>query len=85
MKDKDTKYLIKNKAKYVYKSRKGSIINVETVRQEVDQEVDKMTDTNGEINPYHDIIVNKVERDDTILSQMEHCSILSNMVSYSLI
>ena len=30
-----------------------------------------MDDSNGEINPYHEIITNKVEKDDTIISQME--------------
>ena len=38
--------------------------------------------TNGEINPYHEIIVKKEERDDTIISQMEQWSILSNVVNY---
>ena len=41
-----------------------------------------MHDTSGEINPNHKIIVNKAERDYTILSQMEQWPILSSMVNY---
>ena len=41
-----------------------------------------MDDTSGEINPYHEIVVNKAERDNTILSQMEKWSILSNVANY---
>ena len=40
-----------------------------------------MDDTNGEINPYHEIITNKVEKDDIIISQMEQWLILSNLVN----
>ena len=41
-----------------------------------------MDDANGKINPYHEIITNKAEKDDTIISQMEQWSILSNVVNY---
>ena len=60
----------------------GSVINIYTIKQEMDQKVDKMDDTSREINSYHEIIVNKAERDKTILSQMEQWSILSNVVNY---
>ena len=60
----------------------GSVINVDTTKQEIDQDVDKVDDTNGKINPYCEIIVNKAERDDTIISQMEEWLILSNIVNY---
>ena len=36
----------------------------------------------GEINPYHEIITNKVERDNTVISQMAQWSIPSNVVNY---
>ena len=32
----------------------------------MEQEIDKIDDTNGEINLYHNIIVNKAEKDDTL-------------------
>ena len=53
----------------------GSIINIDAIKQEMDQGIDRIDDTNGKINPHHEIIVNKAERDNTILSQMEQCSI----------
>ena len=41
-----------------------------------------MDDTNGEINPYHEIKTKKVEKGNTIISQMEQWLILSNVVNY---
>ena len=35
------------------------------------------------ISPYHEIILNKAERDNTILWQMEQWSVLSNMINYT--
>ena len=40
-----------------------------------------MDNTNGKINPYHEIITNKVEKDDAFISQMEQWLILSNVVN----
>ena len=48
----------------------------------MEQEIDMIDDSNREINLYHDIIVGKAERNDTILSQMEQWSVLSNMYNY---
>ena len=74
---------MESQAKYVYKKvEKGNLINVETVMQEMEQEIDRIDDTNGEINLCHENIVNKAEKDDTLLSQMEHWSILSNVDNY---
>ena len=41
-----------------------------------------MDDTNSEGNPYHEKITNTVEKDDTIISQMEQWLILGNIVNY---
>ena len=60
----------------------GSIVNIDSIKQEMDQDLDRLDDTSGAINPYHDIIVNNAERQDTMLSQMEQWSILNNVVSY---
>ena len=61
-----------DQARHVYKKvESGSVINIDTMKQEIDQEVHKIDNTDGKINPYHKIIVNKAERDDTIISQME--------------
>ena len=47
----------------------------------MEQEIDEIDDTNGEINLYHDIIINKAEKDNTLLSHMEQWSILSAVVN----
>ena len=48
----------------------------------MDQDIDKIDDTNDSINLYCEIIVNKAERDNTTVLQMEQWSILSNVVNY---
>ena len=35
-----------------------------------------------DINPYQNVVLNKVYREDTKTTQMEHWSILSDMVKY---
>ena len=48
-----------DQAKYVYKKEEsGSVINLDTIKQEMDQDIDKI-DANGKINQYHEIIINK--------------------------
>ena len=42
----------------------------------------KLDDTSGEVNPYRELIVNNAEKIETVLSQMEQWSILSNVVNY---
>ena len=64
--------LKKDQARHVYKKvESGSVFNIDIIKQEMDQDVDWIDDINDEINPYHKIIVNKAERDNTIPSQME--------------
>ena len=36
-----------------------------------------------EINPYHNIIINYIDKENIITSQMEQRSILSNVVNYT--
>ena len=47
-----------------------------------DQELNRLDDTSGDINPYRELKVNNAEKLDTTLSQMEQWSILSNVVNY---
>ena len=59
------------------------MIKVDTIKQEIDKEkLDKMDDTNGEVNLCHDIITNKIEKGNITISQMEQWLILSNVVNY---
>ena len=62
----------------------SNIININTLKQEVeqDQESSKLDDASKDINPYRELIVNNAEKIETVLSQMEQWSILSNVVNY---
>ena len=75
---------MENQAKHIYKKvETEDIVNVDTIKQEIEADkLDKIDDNNCKINPYHEIITNKIERDDAIISQMEQWLILSNVVNY---
>ena len=62
----------------------GNIIDINTLKQEIeqDQELSNLDDTSGDINPYRELIVNNAGKIETVLSQMEQWSILSNVVNY---
>ena len=49
---------------------------------EQDQELSKLDNTSGDINPYRELIVNNAEKIETVLSQMQQWSTLSNVVNY---
>ena len=62
-----------DQARQVYKMvESGNVLNIDQVKQEIDQDVNKIDDNNGKINPYCKIIVNRTERDNTIISQMDN-------------
>ena len=70
---------------YIYeKVESWNIINKNTMSQEIDQdiEVDKMDNKSGNENPYRKLTVNNTGKIETTLSQMEQCSILSNVINY---
>ena len=70
---------------FIYKKvQLGSLINKETIREELDSEVelDKIDDTCGDKNPYRELIVNNACKIENTLSQMEQWSILSNVINY---
>ena len=87
IKNNETKYLTEDQAKHIYKRvQLGSIINIDTIKKEIEQDLDTLDDTSGDINPYCEIIVNNVEGDDTILLQMEQWSILRTwLIIYNMI
>ena len=47
-----------------------------------DWALDRLDDTSGDINLYWELIVNNAEKVDTILSETEQWSVLSNVVNY---
>ena len=77
--------MTEDQAKCIYKKVElGDIINISTMKQEIDQdwELNELDDTGGDINPYRELIVHKAEKVETVPSQMEQWSILSDVVNY---
>ena len=63
-----------DQTRHIYKKVESkSIVKVDTFKQEI--EADRLDNNNNleedEINPYHDIITNKVGKDNTIILQMK--------------
>ena len=78
-------YLMVKQAYYIYrKVESGNLIDKSMMMQEIDQDMglDKIEDTNGNENPYRELIVNNAGKIETTFSQMEQWSILSNVINY---
>ena len=78
-------FLTREQTKYIYrKVETRVIINTDRIKQEKEQErqLNKIDDTNGEINPYQELIVNNAERIKPLMTQTEQWSILSNILNY---
>ena len=84
IKDKDTTCLTEDQMRYKYeKVEQGNNLNIETMKQEIEQETVAKTETNRENdNPYQKVVLNKVYQDEKETMQMENCSILSNNIRY---
>ena len=66
--DKKAICLTNNQARHIYKKVESeSVVNIETIKQEI--EADKLDE--DEVNPYHEIITNEVEKENIITSQKE--------------
>ena len=78
-------YLTRDQARHIYKKvETGEIINVDTVKHEIEQEkqLSRMDDDSGEVNPYRELVVNNAEKIEMQKTQMEQWSILSNSLNY---
>ena len=85
VKPKVGQFLTREQANYIYKKvETGEIINTDTIQQEMEQEVqlNRIDDTDGETNPYQELIINNADRIDLLMTQMEQWSILSNILNY---
>ena len=49
---------------------------------EQEEQLSKIDDTNGETNPYQELVVNNAEKIEPLMTQMEQWSILSNVLNY---
>ena len=72
-----------DQASHIHKKVESEgIVNVDTFKQEIED--DKLTrEKDDDINPYETIVVNNIDKDNIKTSQMELCSILSNVVNYN--
>ena len=71
--------------KYIYKKVElGSLINKETIKEEIDldMELDREDNDSRDENPFKELIVNNTIIVENALSQMEQWSILSNIINY---
>ena len=81
----DGSYLTPQQTNFIYKKVElGSLINKETIREELDSEVelDKIDDNSGDENQYRELIVNNACKIENTYFQMEQWSILSNVINY---
>ena len=83
IKDKENVCLTGDQARHIYKNVDSEIIvNIGTIKQEIEAEKLDCNKIEGdEINPFHEIITNTVEKEDTITLQMEQWSILGTTVN----
>ena len=62
VKNKESMCLSEKQANYIYKNvEEGNIINTNTMKHEIEQEIDKEDN-----NPYNRVILNKVYKEDKI-------------------
>ena len=81
----DKNCLTSRQADYVYKKVElGSLINKNTMKEGIDPDVelDRMDNNSGDKKPYRELIVNNAGKIESMLSQMEQWSILSNVINY---
>ena len=77
-------FLTREQTNYInIKIETGEMINMDTIEQEMEQEeLNKIDNTSGETNPYHELIVNNAEKVEPLMTQMEQWSILNNILNY---
>ena len=78
IKNKEAMCLSEKQANFVYKKvEEGKVINVNTMKNEIEQDFDREDD-----NPYKRVILNKVYKDENKTPQMENWSIFSDNIRY---
>ena len=84
VKDRTAVCLTEEQVRYIYKKVElGSEINVDTMKQEIDNEnLTAMKTEEEEINPYQRVVLNNVYKDESKTVQMEYWSVLSDNVKY---
>ena len=84
--DKEHECLTEYQARHVYKKVEMDKVNIETMKQEIEDDKMKRNRLNEEdktkTNPYQMAILNKVSKDKIKTEQMIHWSILSALIKY---
>ena len=81
----NTNCLTARQTNFIYKKVElGSLINKNTVKEELDADakLDRMDNSNGDKNPYRDLVVNNADKVEMSHTPMEQWSILSNVINY---
>ena len=75
--------LTKDQARHIYKKVElEGIVDVATIKQEIEDKLGRDNTNDDEVNPYHNILINNIDKENIITSQIEQWSILSNIVNY---
>ena len=84
VKDRKAICLTEEQTRHIYKKVElGSEINVDTMKQEIDNEkLPESKTEEEEINPYQKVMLNNVYKDDIKTVQVEFWSILSDNIKY---
>ena len=78
IKNREAMCLSEKQVDYVYnKVEEGKVINVNTLKQELEQDLDREDD-----NPYKRLVLNKVYRDENQTPQVENWSIFTDQIKY---
>ena len=74
--------LTKDQARHICKKVElEGIVNVDTIKQEIEEDgLSKDNIDEDEVNPYHNIIINNIDKATANTSQMEQWSILKIIV-----
>ena len=81
-KDKEAICLTKEQARHIYKKVESeSVVKVDTIKQEIEEDKLSRDNIDDEVNLYHNIIINNVYKENANTSQMEQWSILINVVN----
>ena len=69
--------------KLIIKLEIEGVINVDTIKQEIED--NKLSNNNiheDKINPYCNVIINDIDKENISTSQMQQCLILSTVINY---
>ena len=84
IKDKKTFCLTMDQARHSYKKVElEGVVSIATIKQKIEEDnLSKDNLDDDKVNTHHNIIINNINMENIMTSQMEQWSLLSNMVNY---